>query len=371
MKTEVTKQILEQVADGFATEYDYVGAIPYGSGHINDTFVAHFQPKEGDCKRYIFQRINVDIFKNPIELMENITGVTNFLKDRISKAGGDPLRETLNVIPTHDNKSYFVDQDGGYWRCYDFVERTISLQLIEKPEDFYNCALAFGNFASELADYPAQTLHETIKDFHNTKVRFDNFKIALENDIKGRAKNVKPEIEFVLKRQDITSKLVDMLSSNELPLRVTHNDTKLNNVLIDRETMQGICVIDLDTVMPGLVAYDFGDSIRFGASTGAEDETDLSKVTMSLELFELFSKGFIESIGKSLTRQELVTLPLGAELMTFECGIRFLTDYLNGDTYFKIHKEHHNLDRARTQFKLVADMEDKWDLMNSIIEKLI
>lgn len=371
MKLQVTKQILEQVVAAFETQYEYVGAVPYGSGHINDTFVAHFQPVEGDCKRYIFQRINTQIFKDPVALMENIVGVTQFLKEYIKGNGGDPQRETLNVVQTTDQKSYYIDEQGGYWRCYDFVEDTVSLQLIEKPEDFYNCALSFGNFQSVLADYPAHTLHETIANFHNTRDRFNNFKKAVDADVISRAKDVQEEIDFVLQRDQDTGLLVDMLEKGELPLRVTHNDTKLNNVLIDRNTMKGICVIDLDTVMPGLAAYDFGDSIRFGASTGAEDEQDLSKITMSLDLFKIFSKGFIETAGKALTKKELETLPIGAKLMTLECGMRFLTDHLSGDTYFKIHRENHNLDRARTQFKLVADMETKWDEMNTIIQNLI
>ena len=220
-----------------------------------------------------------------------------------------------------------------------------------------------------LADYPAETLHETIKGFHNTKARFATFKQVVEADVMGRAKEVEKEIQFVLEREDVADYFCDMLEKGEIPLRVTHNDTKLNNIMIDNVSGKGICVIDLDTVMPGLAMNDFGDSIRFGASTAAEDEQDLSKVTCSMELFDLYAKGFIEGCAGKLTEKEIALMPMGAKTMTFECGMRFLTDYLQGDTYFKIHREKHNLDRCRTQFKLVEDMEQKWETMQQIIAK--
>ena len=229
--------------------------------------------------------------------------------------------------------------------------------------------MAFGRFQGLLADYPAETLHETIQDFHNTVKRLDTFKKAVEADGCGRAAQVQEEIQFVLDREALAHKLCDMQAEGKLPLRVTHNDTKLNNIMIDDETRKAICVIDLDTVMPGLSVNDFGDSIRFGASTGAEDEPDLSKVSCSMELFELYTKGFVEGCKGSLTEEELDMLPVGAMTMTYECGMRFLTDYLEGDHYFKIHREGHNLDRCRTQFKLVKDMEEKWNQMNEIVNK--
>ncbi len=372
MSRDVTKELLDGVVGQFSTKYQYVGAVPYGSGHINDTFVAHFQPSDSnitgnDCKRYIIQRINGVVFKRPDLLMENIVSVTGYLREIIIAKGGDPERETMNVVRTKDDKDYYLDEQGSYWRCYDFVENTISLQAVENPMDFYNCGVSFGNFQSLLSGYKADTLHETIKDFHNTKQRFKNLCSAVQLDVCGRVESAKQEIEFAFAREKDASILVDMLQRGEIPLRVTHNDTKLNNILIDKKTKTGICVIDLDTVMPGLAAYDFGDSIRFGANTSAEDERDLSKVSLDLELFSLFTKGFLETAGKALTECELKTLPIGAKLMTFECGMRFLTDYLQGDVYFKTHREGHNLDRARTQFKLVTDMEDKWDEMYRII----
>lgn len=313
--------------------------------------------------------MNKNIFKNPEELMENILGVTSFLRKKIIENGGDPERETLNVIPTKDGNSYFVDSEGEYWRCYNFIEGATSYDQVESEEDFYQSAVSFGNFQRLLADYPAETLHETIKGFHDTKARFETFKKAVNEDICGRAHSVQDEIQFVLAHEDLANAFGDMLENKELPLRVTHNDTKLNNIMIDNETHKGICVIDLDTVMPGLAMNDFGDSIRFGASTGAEDETDLDKIQCDMNLFDIYAKGFIEGCAGKLTTKEIELLPLGAKVMTFECGMRFLTDYLQGDTYFKIHRENHNLDRCRTQFKLVSDMEAKWDTMNAIIQK--
>lgn len=301
--------------------------------------------------------------------MENIVGVTSWLKKKIIENGGEPERETLNLVPTKDGKAFYVDCDGEYWRAYLFIEGATTYDQVEKKEDFYQSAVAFGHFQGLLADYPAETLHETIVDFHNTVDRFAKFKKAVEEDVCGRAKDVQKEIQFVLDREKLAHVLCDMLAEKKIPLRVTHNDTKLNNIMIDDVTGKAICVIDLDTVMPGLAVNDFGDSIRFGASTGAEDEKDLSKVSCDLELFELYTKGFIEGCQGSLTDAELDMLPMGAMTMTFECGMRFLTDYLEGDHYFKVHREGHNLDRCRTQFKLVKDMEEKEEKMKEIVKK--
>ncbi len=365
----IDNKLIREVTNAFDTKYTLVGALPYGNGHINDTFVAHYQPEEGHCKRYIFQRINTSVFKNPYQLMENIQNVTSYLRNCIIKEGGDPERETLHIIQTHDKKAVYQDSEGSFWRAYDFIEETVTLQQAKTPEDFYASAVAFGNFQRKLAGFDASKLHESIKNFHNTKVRFETFEKAIEADIMDRAQYVAPEIKFAMKRKEQASILVGMLERGELPLRVTHNDTKLNNVLLDENTGKGICVIDLDTVMPGLAGYDYGDSIRFGASTGAEDETDLSKINMSLELFDIYTKGFMETAGSALTAKEIEMLPMCAKMMTFECGIRFLTDYLQGDTYFKTHRPGQNLDRCRTQFKLVYDMEQKWDAMQKIVKK--
>ena len=287
----------------------------------------------------------------------------------IARRGGDPDRETLNVVKTKDGSNYYLDDEGNYWRMFLFVEQTVCLEKVESAKDFYDSAVAFGNFQKMLSDYPAQTLHETIPNFHNTPSRFSDFQRAVREDRMGRAAQAREEIAFALAREADTRVLTDMLKAGELPLRVTHNDTKLNNILFDADTKKAICIIDLDTVMPGLSHYDFGDSIRFGASTGAEDEKDLDKIEMDLSLFEAFTKGYLEGCGGSLTEKEIEMLPMGAKLMTYECGIRFLADFLEGDTYFKIHRDGHNLDRARTQFKLVKDMEDKWADMAAIVEK--
>lgn len=342
---------------------------PYGSGHINDTFLLTFDISGMGVLRVILQRMNSDIFKEPEQLMENVLGVTSYLRKIIIENGGDPERETLNVIRTVANKPYYIDSEGGYWRSYKFIEGATCYDQVETPKDFYESAVAFGNFQRLLAEYPAETLHETIKGFHDTKARFATFKKAVEEDVCGRAASVQKEIQFVLDHEDVANVFGDLLEKGELPLRVTHNDTKLNNIMIDDKTRKGICVIDLDTVMPGLAMNDFGDSIRFGASTAAEDEQDLSKVSCDMDLFDIYAKGFIEGCAGKLTEKEIELLPMGAKVMTFECGMRFLTDYLEGDHYFKIHREGHNLDRCRTQFKLVEDMEAKWDTMQEIIKK--
>ena len=354
-------------------QFRYEGVLiderPYGSGHINDTYLLTFEIAEMGTIKVILQRMNKNIFTKPIELMENILNVTSYLRKKIIENGGDPDRETLNVIRTVDDMPYFVDSEGEYWRSYKFITDATSYDQVESPEDFYQSAVAFGNFQRLLAEYPAETLHETIEGFHDTKARFQVFKKAVEDDVCGRAASVQKEIQFVLEHEHLANVFADLLEKKEIPLRVTHNDTKLNNIMIDNKTRKGICVIDLDTVMPGLAMNDFGDSIRFGASTATEDEQDLSKVSCDMELFDLYAKGFIEGCGGKLTENEIDLMPTGAMVMTFECGMRFLTDYLQGDTYFKIHRENHNLDRCRTQFKLVKDMEAKWDTMREIIDK--
>lgn len=365
----MNKPVVKEAMNNFQLDGMVMSAVPFGNGHINDTFVMTLRKDDETEGRVILQRMNKSIFTKPVELMENVMNVTSFLRKKIIANGGDPERETLNVIPTKDGKPYFVDSEGEYWRCYKFIEDATSYDQVEDVEDFYQSAVAFGNFQRLLADYPAETLHETIVGFHDTKARFEVFKKAVEADVCGRADSVRPEIEFVLSQEETANVFGDLLAKGELPLRVTHNDTKLNNIMIDNATHKGICVIDLDTVMPGLAMNDFGDSIRFGASTAAEDEKDLDKVWCDMELFDIYTKGFIEGCGGRLTEKEIEMLPMGAKVMTFECGMRFLTDYLQGDTYFKIHRPEHNLDRCRTQFKLVSDMEAKWDEMAAIVKK--
>ena len=362
---------VDEIAKMISREFPFSGRlteiVPYGSGHINDTYRVTCQKEDHAVERYIIQRINTNIFKAD-ELMENISGITEWMKKKIQADGGDPARETLNIVKTKDGAAYYQDEDGSCWRAYIFIERATSYNMVEKPDDFYQCGLAFGRFQQMLSDYPAGTLHEAIPDFHNTVKRFRDFKHAVEQDACGRRAAAAGEIRFVEEREEQAGVLCRMRESGELPVRVTHNDTKLNNIMIDDDTRKAICVIDLDTVMPGLAAYDYGDSIRFGASTALEDETDLSKVTCDMELFRLYTRGFLEGCAGRLTAKETEMLPMGAWMMTYECGMRFLADYLEGDVYFKIDYPSHNLDRARNQFKLVRDMEEKMGIMNQIVK---
>ena len=361
----------KEVASKFKFEGSYAMVEPYGCGHINETFVAYFKIGDMKIRRYILQRVNNNIFKEPEKVMSNIELVTNHLREKILQNGGNPHREALNLIPTHEGKLYYIAEDGGLWRGMTFIEGARTYQTVENPQHFYNAGSAFGQFQRYLEDFPADKLYETISNFHNTEKRYADFLEAVNNDIAGRAKDVQEEIEFAKKHAEDAKVIVKLIAEGKIPLRVTHNDTKLNNIMIDEATGEGICVIDLDTVMPGSALYDYGDSIRFGASSAAEDERDLSKVYMDISLFEAFTKGFLSKVGEILTPAEIEYLAFSAKLMTYECGIRFLADHLNGDVYFRIHREGHNLDRARTQFKLVEDMEKKMDLMNEIVKKYI
>ena len=351
----------------FAFPGTFVEAIPYGNGHINDTYRLTFE-QSGRLVHYILQQMNRKVFRKPEELMENIEGVTAWLKKKIQENGGDIYRETLNVIPSAEGKAWCVDDTGEYWRAYYFIENALCLDQAAGTQDFYESAVAFGHFQRLLSDYPADTLHETIPDFHNTPDRFRKFRAAVEADVCGRAAAVQDEIRFVMEREAFTHTLMDRLAEGKLPLRVTHNDTKLNNILFDKNTGEGLCIIDLDTIMPGLAANDFGDSIRFGASTAEEDEKDLNKVHFDIELYRIYVKGYLEMAKDVLTPAENASLPWGARLMTLECGMRFLADFLQGDVYFKTTYPEHNLVRARTQFRLVKEMEEQFDQMQEIVE---
>ncbi len=336
---------------------------PYGCGHINDTYLVTCD----NGYKYILQRINNKVFPNVEGLMNNIVSVTTFLRQKTKAEGRNPNRECLTPIKLL-NEDWYIEDGNSYWRMFIFIDNALTLQTAEEPRDFYNAGCAFGRFQQMLADFPADTLCEVIAGFHNTKQRYENLEKAIAANQSGRADEVAKEIAFARARKEDCAVLVDMLERGELPLRVTHNDTKLNNVLLDPVTKEPVAVIDLDTVMPGLSLYDFGDSIRFGASTGAEDEQDLSKIECDLGLFEEFTKGFLSQC-RSLTENEIKMLAFSAKILTLECGMRFLADHIDGDKYFKIHREGHNLDRCRTQFKLVADMESKMDEMNKIVFK--
>lgn len=361
---------IEEAIGAFDFQGQFVGYAGFGNGHINDTFLVEFQLEDSSIK-YILQHMNVDIFKNPVQVMENIGLVSRHLRDTVTNQQGNVNREVLNIILTKGQNNLYLDTIGSYWRAYQYIENTICLDQPEQLVDFYESGLAFGRFQYLLSDFDADLLSEIIPNFHHTPKRFVAFQEAVEKDIYNRVKDVKPEIEFLQQREADMKVIMDLYEQGELPLRVTHNDTKLNNVLLDKDTRKGICVIDLDTVMPGFSVNDFGDSIRFGANTALEDEQDLSKVSLDLQRFEVYTQGFLAGCNGKLTEKEMELLPMGAKLMTLECGMRFLTDYLQGDTYFNIHREGHNLDRCRTQLKLVEDMECKWEQMMSIIHKFI
>lgn len=337
---------------------------PHGNGHINNTFLIETVNLCGKDARYILQAVNKNVFTDAVGLMNNIQKVTEFLK-KISD-DTDP-RGIMRLVPAKNGLYYHIDEEDTCWRVYDFIENAVSIELPETLDEFYECGYAFGNFQKLLNDFPVEELSETIVNFHNTPWRYENFKKAVEEDVCGRAASVKAEIDFVNSEKDFYSVLFDNQKEGKLPFRVTHNDTKPNNVMLDASTKKALCVIDLDTIMPGFSVNDFGDAIRFGANTAAEDEKDLSKVSLSLELFEAYAKGFLEGTGGLLSADEVMLMPEGAKMMTIECGMRFLTDYLQGDTYFKTHYEGHNLDRCRTQFELVRDMNRKWDQMKEIV----
>ena len=363
MRRTDLEQILNAIKN-FKLEGKVRGCIPYGNGHINDTFLIVTDDKKGQKCRYILQSVNNNVFKEPVQVMKNIEKVTEYLKGIVSNP-----REVLNLVPTYNGSSYYMDRDGYCWRIYDFVTNAICVERPDDMKDFYQCAVAFGKFQRYLTDFPADTLYETIPDFHNTPKRYNDFLNAVEKDVCSRAAGVQNEIKFLKERKDFYSILLDRLEEGKLPLRVSHNDTKSNNVMLDAVTHEALCVIDLDTIMPGFSVTDFGDAIRFGASTAEEDETDLSKVSLDVNMFEIYTKGFLEGCGGELPVEEVMLLPEGAKMMTIECGMRFLTDYLQGDTYFKTEYAEHNLARCRTQFKLVQEMEKHWDELKSIVEK--
>lgn len=365
----VTKEIndktrsIEEVLSSFKFDGGVEKYYAYGNGHINDTFKV-----ECENKNYILQRINTDTFKDPVSLIENIKLVTQHVQKKNESLGLKDV-QTLTLIELNTGGYLYKDSTGYYWRAYDFVENTVSYDLVEKPEHFYESAVAFGRFQASLSDFDPSQLVETIPDFHNTPNRVRLLKEAIELDPQSRLKLVQEEVAFVLEREAFTSKFTELYEEGTLKKRVTHNDTKLNNVLLNAETGSAVCVIDLDTVMPGFVLDDFGDSIRFGANTALEDEKDLTKVRFDMNLFDVYIEGFLKGAGDSITDLEISLFPESAKMMTLECGIRFLTDYLMGDTYFKTQYDEHNLVRCRTQFKLIKEMEDHWSEMEKITSK--
>ena len=356
--------ICKQIIKDFCIDDEIIDIKPFGGGHINDTYLI-----SGSNKKYVLQRINHKIFTKPDDVMDNIINICEHLKNKIIESGGNPDRETLQFLPTNEGK-YLTIHNGNYYRMYVFVDDAITYQTIEDPIHFYNAGRAFGKFQNMLSDFPADSLKETIINFHNTVDRLEKLKTAVKENKANRKDEVSEEIKFVIDRTDECSIIVDLLAKGEIPLRVTHNDTKLNNILIDKKSGDAICVIDLDTVMPSSLLCDFGDAIRFGASSAEEDEKDLSKVYLDINLFQKFTKGFLEAMKDSITEKEVEYLAFSSRLLTLECGMRFLTDYLDGDVYFKTSREGQNLDRARTQFKLVKEMEDHKEEMENIVKEI-
>ena len=367
--TPVSKEMLQEVLAAYAFHGTLLSCAPHGKGHINDTFLLSFDIYGMGRLHVILQRINTDIFQAPEKLMENVIGVTAFLHKKIDAAGGDSSRETLTLIPTKDGQLYYRSPAGSFWRAYQFITDAVCYESVKRPEDFYESGRMFGNFQRQLADYPVDSLHEIIPGFHDTRMRFGQFEKACGEDACGRARDVAAEIADARSFERLCDIFPPLIASGELPLRVTHNDTKLNNLMFDNRTGKGLCVMDLDTIMPGLLAYDFGDAIRFGANTAEEDETDLSLVSLDCKLFETYVSGFISGCAGAMTKREQELLPEGALVMTYENGLRFLTDYLAGDVYFKTDYPRHNLDRCRTQFALLKDMERMLPSMHACVRR--
>ncbi len=363
MKIDAAKVVRE-----FEIYGDFLDAAPYGSGHINDTLLARFN-QSGEIVRYIVQRINKNVFKKPPELMENISRALCHIRGKLS-GRRDASRRALTLVPTRKGEPFLLTESGDFWRCYLFIERAKTYDILESAEQAHSAAKAFGSFQMMLSDLGGARLHETIPGFHNTPGRLAGFDAALSKDAAKRASLAKAEIDFVERHRHIAPVLLELQRKGEIPERITHNDTKINNVMLDDETGEGICVIDLDTLMPGLSAYDFGDLVRTSVSPAAEDERNLAKVDARTEVFEALAKGFVEGYQGHLTAKELELLPFSGALITFEIGLRFLTDFLDGDKYFKVHREGHNLDRCRTQFRLVEIIESKTEEFNKIVRSL-
>ena len=351
----------ERVLPHFALEGSPVSCKEYGSGHINSTY----QVKTDSGKVYILQRINKYVFSNPKAVMENVGAITEYLRDRV-----EDQSEILHFQQADNGTYYYVDTDGEFWRCYEYADG-ICLEAPESDRDFYESAIAFGRFQEMLADFPAAELHETIPLFHNTVDRYRQFHEALEKDEAGRAKKIPGEINFVLERENEAGTICNLLDSGELPLRVTHNDTKLNNVMIDNVTGKGLCVIDLDTVMPSFIFSDYGDFLRTGANTGDEDDKDLDRVNFNMEIFKAFTKGYLEGAKSFLTPIEIENLPYAAALFPYMQCVRFLADYINGDTYYKIKYPEHNLVRTKAQFKLLQSVEEHTPEMVAFINECL
>jgi hypothetical protein len=360
---------IKRIAENFNLNGKLIRSESFGSGHINDTYCLTCE-KDRRRINYILQRINHQVFKNPPEMMENIRRVTNHIQRKLQEQQDKLASRQLVVIETKEGADFFLDDHGNYWRIYTRIENAVTYDTIESPELAYEAARMFGRFAAMLTDLPGPPLHETIPDFHATPKRFKAFLEVLRRDPCNRAKNVKAEIDFVLENASICDVLLNHVGKGEIPVRVTHNDTKINNVLLDAKTHEGVCVIDLDTVMPGLSPYDFGDMVRTATNPAEEDERNLSKVMMRMPIFEMLLKGFAEEAHAFLTPTEKKNLVFAGKLITFEQMIRFGADHLAGDIYYKIHREGHNLDRCRTQMKMIRSIIAQEQEMNALADSV-
>ena len=363
--------MIERILEKFNIEGKLVDVKVNNSGNINNTYIATFEKEDGTSKKYLIQKINTTVFTEPYKLMKNIEGVTSYLKKQMIKEG-DNSHQVLEVIKTKDNKSLCYIEDAGerdYYRIYEFIENSISYDCSTDPDIVYNTGRAFGNFQKLLRNYPMNRLTETIKDFHSTDKRYQKLIEDIKIDSEGRVMEVAPEIVFILMREDLYSLITEELGTDEVPYRVTHNDTKVNNVMMNQKTGDFLAVIDLDTVMPGSLLFDYGDGVRSTASSAKEDEKDLSKVNINLELFKAYTDGYLKEMAPYMTYEEVSLMGESIRIITLELAIRFLNDYINGDTYFKTSYEKHNLDRARNQLALVKDIENKLEYINSFINE--
>lgn len=366
----LVQKLVASIGDRFAIKGDFFLGEEIDSGHINSTYRASYRLPDGIVQRYIFQAINRNVFKDPYAVMANVEHVTHHINAKVLRSKHDLGGQTLNLYPARVGGYWVEDTTGAVWRCYNHIEGCVTYDIVENERQAYQAAHAFGAFQDLVSDLDASTIIETIPNFHNTRQRYDRLMAVIKEDVCGRLALVKEEIAFIQERENIVDILLDLLAAGELPLRVTHNDTKINNVMIDAQTDEAVCVIDLDTVMPGLALYDFGDLIRTATSPAAEDERDLSKVKMQMPMFKALVSGYLHAAGSFLTEREIEYLAFSGKLITLEVAIRFLTDYLEGDVYFKTHRPGQNLDRCRTQLQLVREIENHETEMNSLVSQI-
>ena len=364
----MTDKKISSVCEKFGISGEYLRFETVENGHINNTYIAYFR-RDGEIKDYVVQKLNTYVFKNPVEVMENITAVTEFIRNKIKNGGSNAKRYVLHYQRAESGAGYYIDEEGGFWRCCRYIDDSVTFNAPDNPEILFQAGMAFGEFQRQLADYPVKSLFITIPHFHNTVNRYKIFKNSIAENYSGRLDVIIDIVDEYLGLEDVASGMYKMHIQGKLPLRVTHNDTKCNNVLFDKTTLNHLAVIDLDTVMPGLVAFDFGDAIRFGANTCAEDEKDLTKVKLDFDKYDAFTSGFVSELKDALTENERKTLALGAVTMSVECGMRFLTDYLDGDKYFKVDYAEHNLIRSKCQLQLAKNMLQNLGKMQKIVDK--